>query len=41
MYGDNLGTGTLKKMLVRIAPDFDDWPDDLAEAFVMRGGTAP
>ena len=20
------------------APDFDEWPDDLAEAFGMRGG---
>ena len=29
------------KGLVRIAPDFDEWPDDLAEAFGMRGGTAP
>ena len=26
---------------VRVAPDFDEWPDDLAEAFGMRGGTAP
>lgn len=25
------------KGLVRIAPDFDEWPDDLAEAFGMRG----
>ena len=29
------------KGLVRIAPDFDEWPDDLAEAFGMRGGTTP
>ena len=28
------------KGLGRIAPDFEDWPDDLAEAFGMRGGTA-
>ena len=28
------------KGLVRIAPDFEDWPDDLAEEFGMRGGTA-
>ena len=27
------------KGLVRIAPDFDEWPDDLAEAFGMRGGS--
>ena len=26
------------KGLVRIAPDFDEWPDDLAEAFGMGGG---
>jgi len=26
------------KGLVRMAPDFDEWPDDLAEAFGMRGG---
>ena len=25
------------KGLVRVAPDFDEWPDDLAEAFGMRG----
>ena len=29
------------KGLVRMAPDFDEWPDDLAEAFGMRGGTVP
>ena len=29
------------KGLVRVAPDFDEWPDDLAEAFGMRGGTRP
>lgn len=27
------------KGLVRIAPDFDEWPDDLAEAFGMGGGS--
>ena len=26
------------KGLVRIAPDFDEWPEDLAAAFGMRGG---
>ncbi len=25
------------KGFVRIASDFDEWPDDLAEAFGMRG----
>ena len=29
------------KGLVRIAPDFDEWPDDLAEAFGMRGDPRP
>lgn len=27
------------KGLVRIAPDFDEWPEDLAEAFGMHGGS--
>ncbi len=26
---------------VRIAPEFDEWPDDLADAFGMRGGSVP
>lgn len=29
------------KGLVKVAPDFDEWPDDLAEAFGMRGGRRP